>query len=50
MNEHLKQELIQLMEALRELAYGCMLQVGQDTATKVIVATGKVEEALRTNV
>ena len=48
MSEHLKEELLELMKSVRELAYGVMLQVGTDTATKVIIATSKVEEALKT--
>ena len=50
MNENTKQELIKLMDALIQLAYGVMLQTGQETATQVVVAAGKVKEALKTNI
>jgi hypothetical protein len=50
MNENTKQELIKLMDTLIQLAYGVMLQTGQETATQVVVAAGKVKEALKTNI
>ena len=47
MSEELRKELILLMDSISELAYGVMLTVGQDTATKVIVETNKVKSLLK---
>ena len=46
MDEHLKDDLVELMRALQELAYGVMLTTGQVTATKVISAAAKVEATI----
>jgi len=42
-------EMIELMDALTELSYGVMLQVGVVTATKVISAAQKLKISLDEN-
>ena len=45
-----RQELIELLDALTELAYGCMLQVGVNTATKVVHSAQNLKIILEENV
>lgn len=49
MTEQERQELIELMKALTKLAYGCMLQVGQMTTTRVVSASQKLKATLENN-
>lgn len=49
MTEQERLELIELMDAITELSYGCMLQIGMSTATKVISAAQKLKFSLEEN-
>ena len=42
-------EMIELMDALTELSYGVMLQVGTQTATKLVSAAQKLKCSLEEN-